>query len=81
MIRQRILAAILVPAFAAFPHAQAAEPDGVDAYLQGQMQKRHIPGLQVAVVRHGKIIKLGAYGLANVQDSVPVPVTQPRRRL
>jgi CubicO group peptidase (beta-lactamase class C family) len=72
MIRKRILAAILVPAFAAFPHAPAAEPDGVDAYLQDQMQKRDIPGLQVAVVRHGKIIKLGAYGLANVQDSVPV---------
>jgi hypothetical protein len=24
---------------------------GVDAYLKGQMQKRHIPGLQLAVVR------------------------------
>jgi CubicO group peptidase (beta-lactamase class C family) len=73
MIRKRILAAILCTAFAvAFPHAHAAEPDGVDTYLKGQMQKRHIPGLQVAVVRHGKIVKLAAYGLANVQDSVAV---------
>jgi CubicO group peptidase (beta-lactamase class C family) len=36
------------------------------------MQKHRIPGLQVAVVRHGKIVLLGAYGLANVEHSVPV---------
>jgi CubicO group peptidase (beta-lactamase class C family) len=51
------------------PHAQ---PDDVDIFLRSQMQKRHIPGLQVAVVQHGKIVKLGAYGLANIQDCVPV---------
>jgi CubicO group peptidase (beta-lactamase class C family) len=73
MVRQRVPAAILATACAvAFPHAHAAEPDGVDSYLKGQMQERHVPGLQVAVVRHGKIVKLAAYGLANVQDSVPV---------
>ncbi len=36
------------------------------------MQKRKIPGLQLAIVRNGKIIKTGNYGLANVQDSIPV---------
>jgi CubicO group peptidase (beta-lactamase class C family) len=74
MRRKRILtAAVLVNALAvASPQARAAEPDGVDTYLKGQMQQRHIPGLQVAVVRHGEIVKLGAYGLANVQDVVPV---------
>jgi CubicO group peptidase (beta-lactamase class C family) len=48
------------------------QPDTVENFLRSQMQKRHIPGLQVAVVRHGKIILLGAYGLANVQDAVAV---------
>ena len=47
-------------------------PDGVESFLRSEMQKRRIPGLQFAVVRHGKIVKLGAFGLANVQDSVPV---------
>jgi CubicO group peptidase (beta-lactamase class C family) len=47
------------------------QPDSVEAFLHSQMQKRRIPGLQVAVVRHGKIVLLGAYGLANVQDSIP----------
>ncbi len=36
------------------------------------MQTRKIPGLQLAVIKDGKIIKTGNYGLANVQDSVPV---------
>lgn len=36
------------------------------------MQKRKIPGLELAIVRHGKIIKTGYYGLANVQDSIAV---------
>jgi CubicO group peptidase (beta-lactamase class C family) len=48
------------------------EPGNVDAFLRSQMQKRRIPGLQLAVVQKGKIVKLGAYGLANLQDSIPV---------
>ncbi|MBI1751824.1 MAG: class A beta-lactamase-related serine hydrolase [Acidobacteria bacterium] len=44
----------------------------VEAYLRSEMQERRIPGLQVAVVRHGKIALLGAYGLANLQHQVPV---------
>lgn len=44
----------------------------LETILRGKMQKRKIPGLQVAVVRHGKIIFLGAYGTANLQNNVPV---------
>ena len=55
------------------PAKPTADPsEAVEAFLRGQMQKRRIPGLQVAVVRHGKIVHLGAYGVANIQDSVPV---------
>jgi len=36
------------------------------------MRERRIPGLQVAVVRRGKIVLLRSLGVANVQDSVPV---------
>ncbi|RYZ50262.1 MAG: serine hydrolase, partial [Chitinophagaceae bacterium] len=41
-------------------------------FIQAQMQQRKIPGLQLAIVQNGKVIKTGNYGLANVQDSVPV---------
>ncbi|GAB2791059.1 CubicO group peptidase (beta-lactamase class C family) [Hymenobacter luteus] len=53
--------------------AQAATPpDSLDLFLQAKMRQLRIPGLQLAVIRHGKIIRTGQYGLANVQDSVPV---------
>ncbi|AHJ96593.1 serine hydrolase [Hymenobacter swuensis] len=52
--------------------AQTATPDSVDMLVQQAMRQLRIPGLQLAVVRHGQVVKLGQYGLANVQDSVPV---------
>lgn len=55
------------------PKAAAQAPaDELDTFLKTKMQERRIPGLQLAVVRQGKVVKLGQYGLANLQDSVPV---------
>lgn len=48
------------------------QKDSIDVFIQNQMQKRKIPGLELAVIRNGKIIKTGYYGLANIQDSIPV---------
>lgn len=50
----------------------AAPTDSVDTFLTTIMQQKRIPGMQLAVIRHGKLVKLAQYGLANVQDSVPV---------
>ena len=44
---------------------------GIDDYIQGLMQKRHIPGVSIAVVRDGKVILAKGYGVANVELSVP----------
>ncbi|VXC59988.1 serine hydrolase domain-containing protein [Chryseobacterium sp. 8AT] len=49
-----------------------SQTDSIDVFIQGQMQKRRIPGLELAIVRNGKIVKTGFYGLANIQDSIPV---------
>ena len=46
--------------------------DAVDSLIRAEMARRRIPGLQLAVVQHGRIVKSATYGLANVQDSVPV---------
>ncbi len=43
--------------------------DRVDDYLKAEMTKRHIPGLSVAVVQDGKIVKEQGYGLENVELS------------
>lgn len=47
-------------------------PIGLEAFLKVEMQKIKIPGLQFAVVKGGKIVLQGAYGMANLEDSVPV---------
>jgi CubicO group peptidase (beta-lactamase class C family) len=52
--------------------ASAQSPDPVDAYVQAEMQKRHIPGLALLVIRDGQAIKQQGYGLANVELQVPV---------
>jgi CubicO group peptidase (beta-lactamase class C family) len=49
-----------------------ARTDRVDDYIKGEMQKRHIPGLQLAVIKAGKTTKVAGYGLANVELNVPV---------
>jgi CubicO group peptidase (beta-lactamase class C family) len=41
------------------------------------MKERQIPGMQVAVVQHGKLVLTRAYGLADVQHSVPVTTKTP----
>ena len=48
-----------------------ATSEGIDAYVQRVMQKRHIPGVSVAVVQDGHVILAKWYGLANVELGVP----------
>jgi CubicO group peptidase (beta-lactamase class C family) len=52
-------------------YAQKSPPDSIAMFLQDRMQKLRIPGLQVAVIRQGKLVKLGSYGLASVEHAVP----------
>jgi CubicO group peptidase (beta-lactamase class C family) len=49
----------------------AAQADKVDDYVKAEMQKQHIPGISIAVMKDGKIIKAEGYGLANVELNVP----------
>lgn len=49
-----------------------AQTEQVDTLIRREMQERRIPGIQLAVVQHGKIVLLRSYGIANVEDSVPV---------
>lgn len=62
-------------AIAAAVSPASARADAVDDLLTGEIQKRHVPGLSVAVLRDGKIIKTGAYGFADLELNVPVTPT------
>ena len=50
----------------------AQTADKVDDYVQSEMLKQHIPGVALAVIKDGKVIKLRGYGLANVETGLPV---------
>jgi CubicO group peptidase (beta-lactamase class C family) len=70
-----LLATVALASATAQPAPQPGlEPNKaeVEGFLRRLMQTRKIPGLQIAVVQHGKVVFLGAYGVANVEDSVPV---------
>ena len=49
--------------------------DAIDDFLLTKMKEINIPGLQVAVVKNKKIVKVASYGLANLQDEVKVDGT------
>jgi CubicO group peptidase (beta-lactamase class C family) len=36
------------------------------------MNERKIPGLQLAIVKDNKVVKIANYGVANIQDTVAV---------
>lgn len=51
--------------------AQPALGDKIDQRIKAEMQREKIPGLALAVVKDGKILKAQGYGLANVELNVP----------
>ena len=52
--------------------AVAARADKVDDHVKAVMEKQHIPGVALAVVKDGQIVKAEGYGLANIELNVPV---------
>jgi CubicO group peptidase (beta-lactamase class C family) len=45
----------------------SAQADKVDDFVKAQIQERNIPGVSIAVVRDGQLVKAQGYGLANVE--------------
>lgn len=44
----------------------------VDSYIKKEMERSHIPGVAVALIRNGKVESLKGYGLANIERRIPV---------
>jgi len=60
-----LLATILVLASVA-----TARADQIDDYVKAEMEKQHIPGLGLAVVKDGTVVRSQGYGLANIELNV-----------
>ena len=66
--------AICLPLLFAIRTASAQSPattTAVTEYIKAEMQRQHIPGLSLLVVRHGQIVRAEGFGLANVELQVP----------
>jgi CubicO group peptidase (beta-lactamase class C family) len=51
--------------------AQRLSSDSIDTFIKGKMQQKHIPALQLAIIRDHKIIKSETYGIANLENNIP----------
>lgn len=74
-----MITSVAAIAFALLQATQAAPatrlpttPDSVDAFVAVEMARQHVPGVSLAVVRAGKVIKAKGYGFADVERSEPV---------
>src|SRR5262245_31386931 len=54
------------------PTRSAAARDTVDRFVAAEMGRMHIPGVSLAVVRAGKVIKTEGYGMADLENGIPV---------
>jgi CubicO group peptidase (beta-lactamase class C family) len=52
--------------------ATAVRADSIDTYVARQMALQHVPGLSLAVVDHGRTVKLKSYGKASLELSAPM---------
>ncbi|MEX0144060.1 beta-lactamase family protein [Massilia sp. LMS1-1-1.1] len=78
MVKPRLPSVLLVMALAAVPasHAQTSRAEhDIAAFVRSEMQERQIPGLQLAVIQHGKVVLKRNFGLASLQYQVPVTGT------
>jgi CubicO group peptidase (beta-lactamase class C family) len=61
----------------ATPALSQSNAESVDQYVRAQMAERRIPGMAVAVIRKGRIEKIGAYGKASIEFDLPVTTSTP----
>ena len=53
--------------------AQSPEPyPGFDAYVRAALQRWHVPGVSIAIVRNDSVISAKGYGVCDVGTGVPV---------
>lgn len=62
-----LLAAMLL---AAAPGSLRADP--IDDYVTAEMERQNVPGLAIAIMRNGHVVRAQGYGTADLEHAVPV---------
>src|SRR5688572_20322535 len=68
MKRTRSLFFLLVLLFVA---AAPSRADQIDDFVKAEMQQQRIPGVSIAVLKDGKVVKAEGYGMANLEFAIP----------
>ena len=61
----------LAASFQAQPRP-ATKADTVDRYVAAELARQHVPGMSLAVLRAGKVIKAKGYGMADLENGITV---------
>jgi CubicO group peptidase (beta-lactamase class C family) len=75
MVEKSTMIACILAGLTSLAFAQSADDAlsvRADEVVREQMREQKIPGVSLAVLRDGKIIKASGYGLANLELNVPV---------
>ena len=64
---KKILAALLLAGC-----ANSLQADAIDDYVNAEMARERIPGVALAIVRHGELMRAQGFGFANIEHRVPV---------
>jgi D-alanyl-D-alanine carboxypeptidase len=60
---------IMVVMVALLSQAAAVGADEIDDFVRQKMEQQHIPGASIAVVKNGEVLRMGGYGLANIEQN------------
>jgi len=63
--------AVVVVLLLGLAEPMSSKADQIADYLATQMQRLHIPGVSLAIVRDGRVIKAQGYGFANLELKAP----------
>ena len=66
------LCAALLLIAAPSARAQDTLSDRIDRFVNEEMQRQHVPGVGVAVIQHGQVLKAQGYGASNLEHHVAV---------
>jgi CubicO group peptidase (beta-lactamase class C family) len=63
---------VLALFLASAAEAQDSLDQRIDAFVRAEMERQHVPGVAIGVVKGGTVIKAQGYGFANLEHRVPV---------
>ncbi len=64
--------ALLLALLAGCASAPQPAPDAVEDVIAAEMKAQRVPGIAVAVIRNGQVLKASGFGSSNLEHTVPV---------